>query len=891
MAAERLSFSKRIGFSIALVSVARAAVVPDRALRPRLVLAWAFFLAAVSNSAAGELCFCSNESFAWQGCAAGAAACDAAGWQGCTASPDDSFEIRAGCQVTVAPGDDVLLDQDASADVKVADGGRLTLAGPVEWRVGPSGMKTDSGSAIEFGGCYRRFAGSGPACAPALDASGVFQIGRVIPCRDGDCADDAHLVRIAWPDDGSLPPETLAEIDAFLAGLDVARDVLCFWQTSEDGYVGADAGYCYKVAARGAGSGVRFLDFDVRQIWNAQSDQAGYPLARREVIETTLQGDHAIHSRTLHFADTAAIQTRTDQMGRWIRCGGSQRAYLIASVTDDAAGDAVLLADANGIRAELADGTRCHIDWGWAAGDYAFVMAPVHVTSSVNQIDAAYLDLGGAVDWNGVVVDGLGGTEGRGGVQIRGGPLLRFSHVWVTDPLSSDNEAILFDRSPVRRVGLPPHDHGRTRRPRRRQELRPRLVWRPHLHLRAPPLLRPPPRRRQLRDPLPTADPTGKIVWRWVQAGPSSAPGDSGQFLDFGTGNVVDVDGQDGLCTACTSQDGFGSLIIPSGGGSGLMRNLLWVGVFNGGVDGGATDQANPNFQLKNVGVIGSAVDPNQPRGVGSLAGLDTDGFYVRDVVDPRPFPMQLCNANPYGNFVRRLSHGVFLGVSLGATPCEVGEHARLEDVYFLDIARSGAGGPLLAVLDTASDVQLRRVTIGFRSEPTGLTQGLSIWPWLANGALTLDGPLLTGFRGAGVQAMSIGNPANAAQIAWQHPTCFADNDVDDTDEALAAYGVPPLHDVDPLFVAPELLRFDLAAGSPARDAGCGAGVAGIATRDWAHRKTKLTPIYMGPPRAPGWGALGAESALAPLMLIGLRWARGRTRRIAIPQSRAKASV
>jgi hypothetical protein len=845
----------------------------------RLGFVCALLVFADSRAAAGESCSCADESFAWQGCTPGA--CDAARWQGCTASPDDSFEIRAGCDVTVAAGDDVLLAQDASADVKVADGGRLTLLGPVEWRVGPSGMTSDPGSRIEFGGCHRRFAGSGPACAPALDASAVFQIGEVIPCRDGDCSDDPHLVRIAWPDDGSLPSEVLADVDGFLAGLDVARDVLCFWQTSEDGYVGADAGYCYKVVARTADSGLRFLDFDVRQTWNAQSDQAGYPLARRAVIETTLEGDHAVHSRTLHFADTAAIQTRTDQMGRWIRCGGSQRAYLIASVTDDATGDAVLLADQHGIGAELADGTRCHIDWGWAAGDFAFVMAPVHVTSSVNQIDAAYLDLGGAVDWNGVVIDGLGGTGARGGVQIRGGPLPRFSHVWVTDPLSSNNEAIFFDRLPC---GASVYHLTITGGPADADaDKNYGLAWFGgptcsyglfHYYVR-----------HRGDDNFvtssSTADPTGKIVWRWIQAGPSSAPGDSGQFLDFGTGNFVDVDGQDGLCTACTSQDGFGSLIIPSGGGSGLMRNLLWIGVFNGGLNGGAAELANPTFRLENVGVIGSAVDPDQPRGVGPLAGLDTDGFYVRDVVDPRPDPMQLCNANPYGSFVRRLSHGVFLDVSLGAAPCEVGSEARLDDVYFLDIARSDAGGPLLAVRDTASDVHLRHLTIGFRREPAGLTTGVSIWPSLASGDLTLDGPLLTGLRGADVQAMSIGPASNAAQIVWQRPTCFADNDVDDTEEALAAYGVPPLRDVAPLFAAPELLRFDLAAGSPALAAGCGAGAAGIAKRDWAHHKTKLAPIYIGPSQPRGFGVFGAESAVAPLMLVALRWARGRANRSA----------
>src|SRR4029077_19653820 len=109
-----------------------------------------------------------------------------------------------------------------------------------------------------------------------------------------------------------------------------------------------------------------------------QSDQAGYPLVRRNVIETTLKGAHMRWSRTFHFVETSAIGSRVDQMGRWLRCGESQRAYLIASVTDDAAGDSVLLADAAGIFDDLPDGTRCHIDWGWAAGDVAFVMAPVH---------------------------------------------------------------------------------------------------------------------------------------------------------------------------------------------------------------------------------------------------------------------------------------------------------------------------------------------------------------------------------------------------------------------------------------------------------------------------------------------------------------------------------
>ncbi|HTO25897.1 MAG TPA: hypothetical protein VMJ49_08330, partial [Gaiellaceae bacterium] len=536
-----------------------------------------FGLAAIllAAEARAEFCKCRDTSFAWAGCRDDAH-CDQAGWTSCMASPDDSYAVGAGCHVDVAPGDDVLLEQLAPARFSVDDGGSVTVRGPVEWRVGPVGFLSAPGSHVELSGCFRRYGGTGPDCTDDLVADDLFTVGTVVPCRDGDCTGDAELMRIAYPD---ATPDLLA----YLARLDVARDVLCFWQDDEQGYVGADAGYCYKIAAVGPDPEDAYLDFDIRQVWRAQSDQAGYPLARRLVQQGTLRGAHAIGAREIHLVETNVVTSRTDQMGRWVHCG-TRHPFLIATVRDDPDGDVLVLADGRGIDEDYADGERCYIDWGWTAGDRAFVMAPVHVTSSLNEGDTVFVRLGGAASLRAVVFDGLGGDgdHGRGAVQIIGGPLERFEHVWVADPLVNDREPVYLDDLPCDASVYHLTVTGGPAEPAFDKNYG--LAWfggptcTYHLTHFYP--------RFQADDSFVLEsrglDPVAGMVIRYMHSGPSSAPGDSGQLLDLGEPNPSTIDAADLLCTACTTQDGLGQLVNTAMGG-GTIARLLWVGAFNGG--------------------------------------------------------------------------------------------------------------------------------------------------------------------------------------------------------------------------------------------------------------------------------------------------------------------
>jgi hypothetical protein len=811
-------------------------MVELRSQRIRFILAAA--LAAATLDARAEFCRCTDASFAWHGCSA--EACDPGGWTSCSPSPDDRYTVKAGCRVEVGPGDDVLLEHYLGERVLVEAGGELVVRGPVEWRVGPGGLLSQPGSRVELSGCFRRTAGD-PACAPELGPASWFAAGDVRPCRDGDCDGDAALVRLAYP------PVVYGDVTPFLARLDAERDVLCFWQASEGGALGADSGYCYRIAAVGLDA-EPFLDFDIRQVWRAQSDQAGYALARREVQQGTLQGVHARGVREVRLHETHVVAGRTDQMGRWVRCAGDQRAYLIASVRDDAAGDVLVLADDRGLVEAYADGERCHVDWGWSAGDLAFVMAPVHVTSTTNRSNEVHARLEGAASLHGVVFDGLGGSggAGRGAVQIVGGPLERLAHVWITDPLVKNREALYLDDLPcgssarhVTITGGPPEPSF---------DLNYGILWfggrtcgysLHHFYSR-------------FRDDdvfvldSVGADPIAAIELRWIHAGPSSLPGDSGQLLDLGVSNPTVLDAADLLCTACTSQDGAGPLVLPSSGGGTLARTL-WVGAFNGGA---VADFPGPQWvRFVDFGLVGSAVDADKPRGHGSLVGSDAERFYVRDYADPRAVSSRICTSGTV--VTQRLHAGVVARVETGSPPCSLAAGAALSDVYFVDVARSGAGGALLEVTSAATDVELSRVTMAFSAPLAGITRGIDV---AGVAHALLDGPLLTGFRGPGVAgALRSGSPQQAQQLGWGAPTCFFDNDVDDDEAAIAAYGTPPLRGVDPQFVDPAAGRFDLAASSPARAAGCGAGAAGIRDANWAHRKAKLQPLYMGPrPRVCG---------------------------------------
>lgn len=832
-------------------------------MRHRIAIALLLLPCAAEPVAADESCSCVETSFRWQGCAADGR-CDAGAWHGCTPSADDGYSIGAGCHVTV-DGDDVLLAEESPRHLRVRTGGSLAVRGPARLALGAVGLVGEPGSRVELNGCFRRFSAGGDACAPTLDRDALFPAGRVIPCRDLECGDDSELVRLDWSDtNGNLA----SAVDDLLARIDPHGDAICFWQWHDDRFIGSDSGYCYRVSAVSNDAGERHLDFDVRQTWTTQSDQAGHPLDRRRVLVATLASDAAAGERLLAFEETDLAIGRAGPAGRFLRCPGEPHGHLIAAAGDEPSGDSVLLADARGLARPAPAGTVCHVDWGWAQGDAAFVMAPVHVAPHTPAPDATQVLLAGETTLRGVVLDGLGGndTSMSGAMLIvRNGPLAAFEHVWAVDPLVTDTAAVLLDDLPcgsrVRHLTVtggpsdPAHDRnyglawfGGAECSYRLEHLYTRYAGDDNFVLEST-----------------GADPLGSLEMRYVQAGPSSQPGDSGQFLDLGTSNPTHVSIRDALCTACTSDDGRGSLVAPTRG-TGRVENLLWIGVRNGGLVTSAVDADAGDWRFEKFGVIGSLVDDGNSLGRGALAGWVADRFYVRDVRDPRSNPSRLCTGTAPAPVTRSLRRGIFANVALGAAPCELVD-ADLEDLYFLDVSRTGtAPGPIVSIPNAAQAASLSRVTMGFTRLPVGLSSGIEPRSDAAASVLSLDGPLLTGFRGTDMQAIRLGSADAAAAVAWRNPICFHDNDLDEADSALAAYGVAPVHGVDPEFVDPHRLRFDLMPGSPLRIAGCGAGEAGYVEVDWAHRKTKLVPMYMGP-RPSGCG-LGAEIALALAAIV-----------------------
>lgn len=788
-----------------------------------------------------ETCECASTSFSWSGC--DEEACDPGGWNFCTPSPDDAFRINGGCAVRIEPQHDVLLQQATGVDIRVAEGGSLEVDGPVELRVGPSGLQASAGSSVSLRGCFRDAAGS---CTPDLGPSALFKIGTVMPCRDWLCDDDANVVRLLW-NQSDTSAEEWARLGSLLASLDAERDVLCFWQTSEYD-VGADSGYCYRMIGVSTAS-PRWLDFDVRQVWNAQSDQAGFPLERRLVREVHLAEDHPAGARWLRMRETTAVSTRSDGIGRWIRCDRSQRAYVIASVSDDLAGDAILLADRRGLKQAAGAGATCHIDWGWSRGDVAFVMAPVHVTTTSRAGGEGFLNLWGDVMLESAVIDGLGGSGYRGGVWLYGARLLGARHVWVMDPLTANGQTITLEDvqcgAEVNHLLIT----GGPEAPEDDKDYGLAVMGGPactyyvnHLYTR-----------HRGDDNLLTNSsgvaPTGTVVWHWVQGGPASVPGDSGQFMDFGTGNVTNVYGSDGLCTACTSQDGLGSLMIPSGSGQGLMERLLWLGATGQGFSAAAVSVSNPQFRYRDVGVIGSAVDPAYV-GRGQLVGLDTERFYVRDVSDPRAGSLQICVNSPIAAATRRLVQGVYVDVSLGGTPCSMTGDTELREIALVDTTRLGSRGALIQIDAAATGDVLEKVTAAYRRSPEGIQYALALPNSLPPGGVTIDRLLITGLGDEVDAAMNLRTPELAAAVTWGGPSCFADVATIDAPDVLAAYGAPPLLLEDSGFGDVGHLQVVPAAGSTAANADCGASSAGVTALDWAHRKMKLVPTFVSRPPA-----------------------------------------
>jgi hypothetical protein len=839
-----------------------------------LVLIAACF--AAGPTLAQETCRCSGVSFDWAGCDTNAT-CDAGAWTDCVPSPDDGYWIGSGCSVRVDQHD-VLLAQGPAERLTIASGGSLTVRGPSELRLGEGGLSANLGSRVDLGGCFRRFTSEGEDCSLELDDAALFPIGRVLPCRDGDCAGDAHVVRLDW----SGATGTLAAgVDSLLARTEPGRDALCFWQTSEAGVVGADAGYCYAIGAVGRSSGERFLEFDVRQVWATESDQAGAPLTSRVVTQATFAEAAPAGTRRLRFADGSLVDGTNAPIGRYLRCGDGTHPHLIASGEDLPDGDRLLLADPRGLAAPVAAGEVCHLDWGWTEWDAAFVMAPVHVTAATPTTGLTQLRLDGTTSLRAVAIDGIGGngTYGPGsGVRIRYGPLEALEHVWVVDPLVMDTAAVLIDdvacgasiRHLVVTGGPPEAEHDQNYG----------LAWfgGPTCAYRVEHLYT-----RWMGDDnfvleSTGADPVGAIELRWVHAGPSSVPGDSGQLFDFGAPNPTTVSVRDAFCTGCTSPDGYGSLVAPASG-PGLVEDLLWVGVRNGGLQFGDAASDNPSFAFRRFGIVGSAVDAANERGSGPLAGVVGEDFYVRDVSDPRPTSPQLCTGSPYGARTRHLARGVFLDVELGAIPCEPAI-ASLQDLYFVDVRHGGSGYAVVSVPRWSTQATLSRVTMAFRETSGALDFAFaSAWPEPAP-AITIDGLLISGFRGpSAIQAMVFGSAANAAAATWGAPSCFHDVVRVDSTASLAAYGTVPIVGVDPDFVDADGDRFDLSASSALADVGCGAREGGVSVANWAHRKAKIAPTYIGE-SVPSCG-LGFEAGIALVAIERLlsRGSRAASRR------------
>jgi hypothetical protein len=384
---------------------------------------------------------------------------------------DDDFVVPAGASVTVT--DDLIWDgvtQNAGITVQ-ADGSLTILAGlhaggpdAIRIQTNGGGLRCRTGSTCTIAGAQLEVGAEAPGFrslhdAP-LDTTSFLPVSGVVPCPGADPGLGSHVepdcngdlptpgdpsgVRFVWASGDSMSPSSP---DA-LASADDSQVAVFFDPDPDDARVGSDVASFYEVASVSSS-----LPYHVElEVDQGTLDTAGYPLARRRLVQATLTADVRRGERFACIdaspSSTAALDRDDVRKGSFLRlsrseepCGDGdgepceleERGYKIIDIDVDAEAcggsgrHRIDIGDVRGFSVDADTGRSAWIDYGWRPGDAFHLFEPVRFRCLEPPSVSApcQFDFAGNLTLRGVVFEQVHK------VQIREGQAARL--LWVVD--------------------------------------------------------------------------------------------------------------------------------------------------------------------------------------------------------------------------------------------------------------------------------------------------------------------------------------------------------------------------------------------------------------------------------------------------------------------------
>ena len=329
-------------------------------------------------------------------------------------SADDNIIIASDAVVTITTGSTVSQDgTTANTGVTVQSEGSLVMQPGSRIDLNVNGLDCQAGSTCTFEGGYRQFGVASPGVTTDIGATSVWYAGDLALSPGGDDTlfqFNYPLVKYDSAENDPFLTDSIAEVDA--------TDVIMFYAPDvNDKNPPVDEGFFYEVSSVDT-TGDYGMTFEVRQ----GARDTGYPLARRDILATTLSvaakaGDRVL---TLQAGDFPLSNYYNGRMVRFETSTSSgipeSMSYRIMESTENGtSADTIKIADANGIIAAKASGDVVWIDYGWKSADPFVVIQPVRINSATNAATLAAekdsgIVLSGAYSLKAVVFGAVGST-------------------------------------------------------------------------------------------------------------------------------------------------------------------------------------------------------------------------------------------------------------------------------------------------------------------------------------------------------------------------------------------------------------------------------------------------------------------------------------------------
>lgn len=806
-------------------------------------------------------------------CTGGDSTCDA----------NDTFVVDDGHTVTVG-GDLVQTATDASAGISVPGTGIFRVLTPgVDVQVGPNGIRcTGAASTCLLQGTYREFGVASPGTSSQRQP---WYAGDFLYCPDTGAsacngAGDPNEVRIDYSaakfDDANGQTNHDAFIPDALAEISAGDDVLCWHDFNErDDVVPADALFCYPITAADA------TGFSI-SVAQGTSDPAGYPLAWRTIVQSTLTANAVVGQRTFTLAcddaDTTEPSCHADDatsgggiyVGRWLRFeDGSNEpaqdtAYKIVRTSWAADVLTVEIEDPRGLAKAYSSGDAVWIDYGHRTGDTFFIMDPVRVTSSTAALTDSPVIMEGFAGIRAVWLDHLGISDTQAGngdatLVLEDAELSnlfalnsRLQDLYVLDGGSEANARRvklhgtpgLYDGIYISGQSATGDDHG--------------------LYLDSCVGCRIQNASVQyvgddcFGDEDASSASYDRVHCRFIFA---NGEGASGQFMDLAPGTSGTATVTDAVCDACTTDDANGSFF----GGDTAGEDATFTNVV---IWGATTHFLNttgvPTF--RNLYMTGLRDDNPAPATARNLLPERVNGCYIHGI-DTSGFAGAFAFAPADNDHVIRNCLISDIVLDAGAL-FAIEQDTILKNVAFLDVGSAAcatsnctllgiqhdADNPDGGSVEAAFTGSIRNVTVALREGSTkSIEAGFGSFSGTVQSyGLVLDDLIIahlgrtpaTLLGGIGVSSLTINTPT------WGN-VCLFDNQPNDYwNNNIPTVGA--IRDKNPRFVDLDRYKANAAQDYPCR----GAQNAGIRRSNWALQKSGIPPVHSG-----GIGEVGGGGA------------------------------